>query len=156
MYDAIIKFWTVTLASGNDKATFLSLIIFAVIAVAGIILKWKKVNLEQSDTFSKIDERRFKQLSDQLKESGELLRQSDQESDLLTIERDHYRDKVRDLVFAIKQVYWTFVKNTTGELDKQEMWPIDHPEEIERKAMQSPLEKTYQSDYTPTEDKKPD
>lgn len=92
--------------------------------------------------FSRIDEKRFNQLSEQLDFEGKRSADAEREVDLLTLERDHYRSRVRDLLFMIKQLHWMHDHTPITP------WPLKSIEDIEKWAMTSPLESKYSPDLT--------
>lgn len=135
MYELALKFWSETLTSDGERAALISMAIFGVIALVTLIIKWRRLGMERADTFSQIDERRFNQLSTQLETLRKEMQDMSLITETLTLERDHYRSKVRDLVFSIRQLEWEFQKRE--DLD----WPLKYtPDEIEKRALSSPVE----------------
>lgn len=148
VFTLIDNFWNLAATTTGDKAAVISVVIGGIVTIVGLFLKFKKVGIDKATAFSDIDEKRFNQLSEQLRQSDHDRRTSDQESDLLTIERDHYRSRVRDLIFMLKQLRWTF--DHCGEKcpddAKQMEWPLENDIEfIEQWAMISSIEAGYVS-----------
>ena len=133
----------------TGESTVVSIVVFAIVALGGLYIKFKRVDMEKRKMYSDIDETRLTQMADQLRQADNGRRTAEQEADLYEMERDHYRSRVRDLVFMIKQLHWTFQQcdGKCNSSHKVMKWPLDHDiDYIEQWSMVSPLEAGYQSE----------
>lgn len=132
------EFWSITMADDQDKVALISVIVAGIATIFGIMLKFKKADITKSKIDADIDEKRFNQLSEQLRTSDHSRRIIQQELDFITIERDHYKSRVRDILFKLDQIHWIFEQYNFNGRDIE--WPVEDIHTIKKWAMTSPLE----------------